>query len=356
MTQLAIIGAGPAGLAAARALRRLRPDLTITLYEKSRGVGGRAATRRRNDWTFDHGAQLFKTPSPALEQLVLHELPADELFDLLQPVWVFDAAGTISVGDPALNAEPKWVYRDGINRLGKLLADGLDVRREVRITALRRDPHDRRRQDEGGPFRAPWQLFDTSNAYIGTADAVLLTAPAPQAAEIVAASDLDTPLRDRLLAGLQAARYRRCLSLTLAFARPLERPFYALVNTDRQHPMAWLALEHCKGAQRGPNGQSLLIAQMAAAFSLQHWDMPPKELTLLVLEHLQTLLQEDLGAPLWHDLQRWRYALPDAPADLGDLNGTEGLYFAGDALAGQGRIHLAIESGWLAAEAIANNL
>jgi protoporphyrinogen oxidase len=36
--QLAIIGAGVAGLAAARALRRRRPNLSITIYEQSRDL------------------------------------------------------------------------------------------------------------------------------------------------------------------------------------------------------------------------------------------------------------------------------------------------------------------------------
>jgi predicted NAD/FAD-dependent oxidoreductase len=42
--------------------------------------------------------------------------------------------------------------------------------------------------------------------------------------------------------------------------------------------------------------------------------------------------------------------LPDSGADFVALNGSDcGLYFAGDYTAGQGRVHLAIESGWRAA-------
>ena len=57
---LAIVGAGMAGLSAAREMRRRRPDLMITIYEKSRGFGGRVATRRRDGFVFDHGAQVIK--------------------------------------------------------------------------------------------------------------------------------------------------------------------------------------------------------------------------------------------------------------------------------------------------------
>ena len=55
------------------------------------------------------------------------------------PVWVFDRAGAIAPGDPAQNAEPKWCYADGANRLGKLLAEGLDVRQSTRVERLARD-------------------------------------------------------------------------------------------------------------------------------------------------------------------------------------------------------------------------
>jgi hypothetical protein len=59
----------------------------------------------------------------------------------------------------------------------------------------------------------------------------------------LAMSDFDPPLRDMLVRELIHVPYRRCLTVTLAYNRPIERPFYALVNVDRQHPMAWLALE-----------------------------------------------------------------------------------------------------------------
>ena len=54
--KIAIIGSGISGLAAARTLNKIAD---ITIFEKSRGIGGRIATRRANPFTFDHGAQYF---------------------------------------------------------------------------------------------------------------------------------------------------------------------------------------------------------------------------------------------------------------------------------------------------------
>ncbi|MCA1599187.1 MAG: FAD-dependent oxidoreductase [Chloroflexi bacterium] len=56
--RIAIVGAGAAGLAAGRTLAAQGHDITI--YEKSRGFGGRAATRRTHDCALDHGAQYLE--------------------------------------------------------------------------------------------------------------------------------------------------------------------------------------------------------------------------------------------------------------------------------------------------------
>jgi len=57
MVKIAIIGAGISGLALANTIKN---NADVELFEKSRGFGGRVATRRANDFNFDHGAQFFK--------------------------------------------------------------------------------------------------------------------------------------------------------------------------------------------------------------------------------------------------------------------------------------------------------
>src|ERR1700730_18565946 len=58
LKSIAIIGAGCSGLAAALILRDA--GNTVTVFERSIEVGGRAATRRRQGFTYDHGAQYVK--------------------------------------------------------------------------------------------------------------------------------------------------------------------------------------------------------------------------------------------------------------------------------------------------------
>ena len=59
--RIAVIGAGIAGLACARELARA--DAKVTVFERSRGLGGRLGTRRQGNLAFDHGAQFITARS-----------------------------------------------------------------------------------------------------------------------------------------------------------------------------------------------------------------------------------------------------------------------------------------------------
>jgi hypothetical protein len=337
--RLAIVGAGMAGLAAAHRLQRTRPDIQVVIFEQGSVAGGRAATRRRNGAIFDHGAQYLKTPTPELQDFITRTLAQAAPVDIDLPVWTFDASGRIAPGDPAQNAEPKWTFADGLDRLAEALATGIHVRYGASVGLLELDG-------------AGYRLLGPKGEELAWADAVLLTPPAPQTRELIERSRLPVARREAIVEELQRAPYRCCLTATLGYAQPPRaRPFYALVNVDRAHPISWLAYEHRKPG-RGMAGQGVLIAQMAAAWSRGHWAEDNADVVHRVAELVSRLLGEDLDRPDWYDLEHWQDALPDGGCDSARLHADDGLYFAGDYVAGQGRLHLALESGWHAAERI----
>jgi predicted NAD/FAD-dependent oxidoreductase len=350
--RVAIVGAGVCGLAAGRRLAALGHEVAI--YEQSRAIGGRAATRRTHGCLIDHGAQYLKTPAdcPDVRRLVLDELPREGLLDIGRPVWVFDGDGRITPGDPEQNAEPKWTYVDGLATLSQRLAAGLEVRCAAHVTSLTRAP-------------AGYRLLDNAGATLDEAERVLVTAPAPQAAELLRTSEIESRRRAAALAELARAAYRPLLSVMLGFSRPPAsaifaggtvsepRPYYALVNVDRRHDLSWLAVENDKGPARVSDGVLALVAQMAAPFSRAHFDEAPERLAALATARVRALLRVELGDLLWFDLAHWRYALPDATCDLHTLNRDhDGLVFSGDYVAG-GRVHLALQAGLDAAALLA---
>ena len=67
MKSVAIIGAGMAGLALGKAIKH---RMKVTIFEKSRGLGGRISTRYAGAFEFDHGAQFFVAKSDEFKAFI----------------------------------------------------------------------------------------------------------------------------------------------------------------------------------------------------------------------------------------------------------------------------------------------
>jgi len=346
---VAIIGAGVSGLAAA--WRLSQSGTPSVVFEKSRGLSGRAATRRKNGHHYDHGANFFRLDDPVVANLLQHELSADGLVEIPGDVRTFDAAGSITPGDPAHNAIPKWTYRDGISTLGKqlLAASPLShVTRETHISKI--DRHD-----------GKWRLEDHNGNHLGSWRHLVLTIPPPQCAELLRNSAIESDLT----AFLDGIPYHPQFSFILGYDHPplRNRDYHALVNSDGSHPLAWLSFEEDKPGHIAGDA-SVMVAQMSPAWTTNHYDTPPEKLIDKVVQIISHLLDHHLPHPTWWDSQRWRYAHPvrgDHPtaSDTGQDTDTlwlgrlaRSLHLAGDGLVGKGRIPLAIKTGLEAAERI----
>ena len=340
MTTLAIVGAGASGLAAAYALRS--SDVRVTLFEKSRGVCGRAATRGRHGARYDHGANYITPTSDRVRTLITGELPTEGLVDVDRPVWTFDADGTLHAPDEP-SSSPKWTYRRGISTLGKRLADACDatIHHQVRIAELHRT------SDAG------WHLTDTDDTTHGPFDAVLLTPPAPQTASILRASRFDADAQSALLDGVEAATYVPQFACMFAVDGPLDLPgdAYGYRSIDGAHPLAWVGVENAKPGHV-PRGTTLLVAQTSPEWTTPRVDRDPDEVCPEVQAAVESLLDVDLSPMAWTDTQRWRYALPVSGMDsAARITGERvGLFLAGDGVVGTGRVGRALESGFDAAD------
>ncbi len=333
MSSLAIIGAGISGLAAAHTLRDAGHNITI--FETSRDVGGRATTGKREGFIYDDGAQYIKGGSPVSTAWITERFRLPDLIDISKPVWIFDGQGHIQEGDPIQNADPKWNYRSGLVALAKRMAEGLDIRLETGVGRVE--------QTATG-----WSIFEVSGHLLGDFEQLLISIPASQAVELLEHSQVSDDLQKSILAGLRKARYNPLISVMLGYKpAPQVRPYYALVNTDKAHPISWLAWEHEKAPERVPEHAGLLLAQMAPRYSLDHWEVSADELVRDVASLVATLIDERLGEPIFTDLRYWRYALPAEKAHAHEVNMLAlpyGLAFCGDAFVG-GRVHLALEHG-----------
>jgi oxygen-dependent protoporphyrinogen oxidase len=76
MPSVSIVGGGIGGLATGSFLKRLVPDITLTVFEGSGQVGGRARSTREAGYTFDWGPSNFLIGSPPTTPSVLRLVEA----------------------------------------------------------------------------------------------------------------------------------------------------------------------------------------------------------------------------------------------------------------------------------------
>ncbi|ELY52744.1 NAD(P)/FAD-dependent oxidoreductase [Natronorubrum bangense] len=334
MTRIGIVGAGVAAAAAADTIETTHEDASITVFEKSRGLCGRAATRRRDGIRYDYGANYVKSADDRVVDLLTETLETDGLVDITEPVWTFDSEGSVSAGRAA--DEHKWTYRTGLTQIAKRLFGRTDatIHRETRIETLQRD-------DDA------WRLEDTDGDQWGPFDVVLLNPPAPQTADLLRSAEWDSDRRGPLLEAVDAVPYRTIWTGVLHYPFDLEVPYYALVNTDKAHEIGWISREECKPGHV-PDGESLLIVQANHEWSVDHYDADPDaNLEALAELSADVLDDERLLEPDWTDHQGWRYAQPEAAVDREPLREAEaeGLYCLGDWVAGEARVHAALRNG-----------
>ncbi|MFC7176583.1 NAD(P)/FAD-dependent oxidoreductase [Halosegnis marinus] len=344
MPDIGIVGAGAGAAAAAFVLDAAVPDATLTVVEKSGGVCGRAATRRRGDYeyVYDYGANYVKDDDERVVELLTETLDDEGLVDASAPIHTFDADGSVSPGRDA--DDRKWSYRRGLTQIAKRLFGETDatIHRRTRVETLVRDGD-------------AWRLVDTAGGEYGPFDALLLNPPAPQSAELLHDAEWDAEARTALADAAEAVPYRTIWTAVLGYEFELDVPYYGLVNVDKEHELGWLSREECKPGHV-PDGESVLVAQANHEWSVEHYDDDPAGNVAALADHAADVVGDDrLRDPDWTDHQGWRYALPGEAVAGGPVESAEehGLYAVGDWVAGEARLHAALRNGLDVGERVA---
>ncbi|MFB6117349.1 NAD(P)/FAD-dependent oxidoreductase [Halosegnis sp.] len=336
MTDIGVIGAGAGAAAATHVIDGALPEADVTVLEKSGGVCGRAATRRRADgrYVYDYGANYVKSDDERVVELLTETLDDEGLVDATAPVYVFDETGTVSEGRDA--DDHKWSYRQGLTQIAKRLFAGTDatIHRRTRVETIRRTGD-------------TWALVDTDGTEYGPFDRLVCNPPAPQTADLLRAADWDAEARTTLAAAAEAVDYRSIWTAVLGYPFRLDRPYYGLVNVDKAHDLGWLSREECKSGHV-PDGESVLVAQANHEWSVANYDADPATNVATLAAHAAEIVGDDrLADPAWTDHQGWRYALPESGVDAGPVDSAaeHGLYVVGDWVAGEARLHAALRNG-----------
>ena len=309
--RVAVIGAGIAGLVAARTLAD--HGWPVTVFDKGRRPGGRLATRRsRTDprLAHDHGAPLLRARDPRFRRA------ADD--------WV--EAGVLAPWP--LAGEDAFVPVPDASALGAHLASDLDPATGTRIEVLARAAD-------------AWSLTDDAAEAHGPFDALVLALPPVQAAALL--RDAEAPaLADRL-----AEHSAEPCWTALVQAPEAGAPFDLLAPETGA-----VALAVREDAKPGRDTGGCFTFHAHADWSRAHLEDEPDAVAAALAPELSTLL--GVGVPPERvTVHRWRYArMADAahPEALWDAELRIGC--CGDGLTAAGDV----EGAWLSGAALAGRL
>ncbi|HUG62884.1 MAG TPA: FAD-dependent oxidoreductase [Methylomirabilota bacterium] len=305
-TKVAVVGAGIAGLTAARKLAKAGAGVTV--FEKSRGVGGRLATRRVDAAGVDHGAQYVTAREPAFKAFAARA----------------KAEGSLAAWSPrGKDGDEEWLV--GMPRMSSFVAalvDNFEVVNNRTVTGIR---------DDGATFTV---TFDDATE-IGGFGRVVVAVPGPQAFTLL--EPFGAPF-----GRIPEARFGPCWTLMVAMADTVDPGFDVKRDIG---PLAWVASSASKPGRSG----NFWVAQANPTWSLEHLEETADDIEPQLLAMLEAAIGT-LPERTYTAAHRWRYALVEKALGVSFLLSNDGRIGA----CGDWMIAPRVESAWASGGSLAD--
>jgi predicted NAD/FAD-dependent oxidoreductase len=327
-TEVLVVGAGTAGLACAGQLAEA--GAATLVWEKSRGVGGRCATRRIEQTIVDHGLAFYHGSDPELHA-ALSRAGGEQVIH----GWPRTVRGSGAPCQPSAFRAGDWClsYRNGVTTFPKHLAAGLDLRLQRRATVVQ-------------PGADHWRVTDETGQVAAARDLVLAI-PTPQALELLqpwlAEHENLAPL------GFLLGNMGFVCTLTVIALYPTERP---APEWEMWYPedSAILQLVSHDSSKRIRPPRTALVLQALPAWSREHWQRPVAEWSQALLDEAGRLIGAWATEPKTVQTHRWRFSRVGSGGDLAGpllfaLAGGQRLGIAGEGFAAAAGVQAAWRSG-----------
>jgi renalase len=293
--EIAIVGAGIAGITCASELQAAGYR-GITIFEKSRGVGGRLTTRRMHQTCVDRGT-CYISPKGEEFRKLFDRLLADNIVE----IWT-DTTHTLTAnGEMLADSElrPRYVAPSGMNQIAKYLAQDLDIRFGQRAISIQ-------------PNGNLWRLaIDGTNPTEILARKVIFAIPSPQALDLL--KPLTHILPIEFVNDLTAVEFFPSIALAAGYTATqlaqweTTHPQVQSVTCQHDPILAWVGLDSSK---RQPLSPPVFVLQSTAEFATKYPN--PQSTTiasLLMLERASERFFPWFQDFQWQEPHLWRYAI-----------------------------------------------
>jgi renalase len=300
MVKVAIVGAGFAGLSLAN---MLKGRAEVVLFEKSRGYGGRIATRYADKFSFDHGAQFFSVRTESFKNFLKPLIDDGAVTQWHANFAEIDHSGIIRNtkwgGD-----YPHYVGYPAMNAMGKYLANDLNIKLNTKVAKIEK--------------KSQWVLYDDENNFLGEFDWVIVTAPAAQTYDLIP----DCFVNKNLIADVQMSS---CFSLMLGFNEVLDLDFDAALV--KNYDISWISVNSSKP---GRNDNCSLLVHSTNKWASEHIDDDRQYVKDYLTNITSDVISKDLSHADHIGLQAWRYANIKKHSVQFDIDTTNKLAVCGD--------------------------
>jgi len=288
--KIGIIGAGIAGLTAGIELKAAGHK--VVFYEKSRGYGGRMATRYgENDKNLklDHGVPYISVKSPEFRKFIDSLLQKKILQKSTDHIIKWESKGDQKIIDSGTDI---FTAPDGMNSVGKFLGKYLVIRFEERVTGLDRS------SDDTGENKT-WEV-KCDSGLTETVDALIITAPAHQTAELLRSND-DDPYIRQIIEKLGKVVYEPKFALMLTY-KAVEPPEWGMMKVN-DDIINFISYESKKRDLRNES----FVVHSSPEFASKHIDSRDHVVNEM-MERLALILGKWVAKPEWMQLHFWRYS------------------------------------------------
>jgi renalase len=318
--RIAVVGAGIAGLSAARAL--VDRGHEVSVFEQGRGPGGRVATSRLrgiemprglagSTLAFDHGAQYFTARDPRFASLISQWERDRVAAKWAGRIVTFDEEGWEDIAE----GTDRYVGTPGMNAIALAMADGLTITYGERVESLE-------------PF-------------LSTQDQVIVAIPADRARTLVS----HLPSLAGKIAGVTMPP---SWTVMAAFEERVAARFDAAFVSGSA--LGWIARNTSKPKRDWK--VDTWVLQATTAWSGAHADDRPDDVGAFLMEAFEDLIRSGLPRAFYATVHRWRHAAADPPLAVGAIHDRESrITLCGDWCKGS-RIEDAYLSGLEAAQTL----